>query len=233
MPVVLLNRAFLFPHGAGPWRVALLLWSLCCQAHAARGGDWQLQRQQDGIRVYMRAQPGSRFQEVKVEAEMPGTLAQFVALYSDVAHYPAVIRHTRAAYLLRRVSETEFYYYLETQLPAPVANRDAVMRLQFAYTPAPRGLLVHTRSVDGLVPARPGLVRVPAWQGDWQVGAVSASRLKISYCFRVDPGGALPAWLVNRLAPAAITQSFLLLRRSLALPRYQGQHFDFLTRLPG
>ncbi len=196
---------------------------------AAGPDDWQLQTNRDGIQVYTRAQPGSRFQEVKVEAQLPGTLAQLVALYSDVANYPHVIRHTRRAYVLRAVSETEFFYYLESQLPAPVANRDLVTRLQFAYSPATHCLQIHTRSVDGLVPAQAGLVRVPYWRGEWQVWARSASRLQITYCFRVDPGGALPAWLVNRLAPVAPYQAFMELRRSLALPRYQGRHFAFLT----
>ena len=196
---------------------------------AAGLDNWQLQTNKDGIQVYMRAQPGSRFQEVKVDCEMPGTLAQLVALYSDVANYKNVIRNTRTAYVLRRVSETEFFYYLESQLPALVSNRDLVMRLQFAYTPATHCLQIHTRSVDDLVPVKAGIVRVPYCTGEWQVWALSATRLKITYCFRVDPGGALPAWLVNRLAPVAPYQSFLQLRRSLSLLRYQERHFAFLT----
>lgn len=196
---------------------------------AAGLDNWQLQTNKDGIQVYVRTQPGSRFQEVKVDCEMPGTLAQLVALYSDVANYKNVIRNTRTAYVLRRVSETEFFYYLESQLPALVSNRDLVMRLQFAYTPATHCLQIHTRSVDDLVPVKAGIVRVPYCTGEWQVWALSATRLKITYCFRVDPGGALPAWLVNRLAPVAPYQSFLQLRRSLSLLRYQERHFAFLT----
>lgn len=198
------------------------------QLRAAGLDNWQLQSDQAGIQVFMRAQPGSRFHEVKVACEMPGTLEQFAALYSDVANYPNVIRNTRTASMLRLVSETEFYYYMETQLPALVANRDLVMRLQFAYAPATHCLQLHTRSVNGMVPVRAGIVRVSSWTGEWQVWALSATRLKISYCFLVDPGGVLPAWLVNRLAPVAIQQSFLQLRRSLTLPRYQGHHFAFL-----
>lgn len=213
---------------AGPLLVLFTVLSPLFPLHAASLNDWQLQTNQDGIQVYRRAQPGSRFEEVKVECEMPGTLEQLVALYSDVANYRNVIRNTRTAYVLRWVSETEFFYYSETQLPALVANRDLVMRLQFAYTPATHCLQIHTHSVDGMVPVQAGIVRVPSWTGEWQVWAQSATRLKITYCFRVDPGGALPAWLVNRLAPVAPYQSFLQLRRSLTLPRYQGRHFAFL-----
>ena len=228
MPLLLVNTSSFRPW-VGPLLIVLAVLGRLVPVQAAGLDDWQLQTDKDGIQVYKRTQPGSRFQEVKVDCEMPGTLAQFVALYSDVANYPNVIRNTNRAYVVRAVSETEFFYYLECQLPAPVANRDLVMRLQFAYSPATHYLQIHTSSVDGLVPEQAGLVRVPSWKGEWQVWALSATRLKITYCFRVDPGGALPAWLVNRLAPVAPYQSMLQLRRSLTLPRYQGRHFAFLT----
>lgn len=222
---LLLRRA----RPAGPWLVLLALFGLPGQLRATSVDEWRLETSKEGIRVYSRMPAGSRFKEIKVQCEMPGTLEQFVALYSDVANYRTVISNTRTAYRLRTVSETEFYYYLESQMPAMVANRDLVMRLQFAYVPQTRTLRINTMGVDGLVPPKPGIVRVPYWTGDWQVCAVAANHLRITYYLRVDPGGALPAWLVNRLAPAAPYQSFRQLRSSLQLPRYQGQHFAFLT----
>jgi hypothetical protein len=154
--------------------------------------DWQLETNKDGIQVYSRRPVGSRFKEIKVQCEMPGTLEQLVALYSDVANYHNVISNTRSAHVVRYVSETEFFYYLESQMPATVANRDLVLRLHFAYNQPTRALLITTTGVDGMVPPKAGVVRGPFWQGEWQVRAVSPGRLHIHYCFRVDPGGTLP-----------------------------------------
>jgi hypothetical protein len=209
--------------------VLLAILGLALPLRAGTVDDWHLETDKDGIQVYSRQLVGSRFKEIKVQCEMPGTLEQLVALYSDVANYRNVISNTRTAYLLHHVSETEFFYYMESQMPATVANRDLVMRLHFAYNPQIRSLLITTTAVDGLVPLKEGLVRVPFWQGEWQVRAVAPNRLHINYSFRVDPGGTLPAWLVNILAPVAPYQSFLKLRNSLRLPRYQDQHFAFLT----
>ncbi|QKG56417.1 hypothetical protein GKZ68_07085 [Hymenobacter sp. BRD128] len=217
------------PACARPWLVWLAFFALALPLQAACAAEWKLETDKDGIQVYSRLQADSRFKEIKVQCEMPGTLEQLVALYSDVANYPHVISNTRSAYLLRTVNETEFFYYLETQMPALVANRDVMMRLQFAYAPPTHVLRITTSAVDGLVPPQPGRVRIPYWSGEWQVWALSATRLRISYCFRVDPGGELPARLVNRLAPVAPYQSFLQLRKSLQLPRYQGHHYAFLT----
>jgi START domain len=190
---------------------------------------WHLETNKDGIRVYSRHSPNSRFKEIRVHCEMPGTLSQLVALYSDVDNYTQVISNTKRAHLIRRVSETELYYYIESQMPRPVANRDLVMRLQFAYTPAEKLLVIHTNSVNGMMPAQDGIVRVPSWTGQWTVHQITDSRLRIDYTFRVDPGGELPTWLINMIAPVAPYSSFVKLRSGLQLPRYQSRSFAFLA----
>ncbi|GAB2963901.1 START domain-containing protein [Hymenobacter coalescens] len=195
---------------------------------AAARENWRLETNKDGIKVYSRHSPGSRFKEIRVHCEMPGTLSQLVALYTDVDNYTQVISNTKRAHLLRRVSETELFYYIESQMPRPVANRDLVMRLQFAYSPVDKLLVIHTNSVNGMVAPQPDLVRVPSWTGQWTVRQVTDSRLQIDYTFRVDPGGELPTWLINMIAPVAPYSSFMKLRNGLQLPRYQSRSFAFL-----
>ncbi|MCC2547267.1 hypothetical protein LJY25_12495 [Hymenobacter sp. BT175] len=190
---------------------------------------WHLETDKDGIRVYSRFLPNSRLKEIRVHCEMPGTLSQLVALYSDVDNYPQVISRTRTARLLRRPSETELYYYLETDMPPPVADRDLVMHLQFAYDAGQQVLVMNTTAANGLVAPQAGLVRIPYWSGKWQVRPVGSNRLQIDYTFLVDPGGELPAWLVNMVAPVAPYQSFVQLRDALQLPRYQGRSFSFIS----
>ncbi|RAK68306.1 START domain-containing protein [Hymenobacter edaphi] len=198
-------------------------------AQAAALESWRLETNKNGIQVYSRHSPDSRFKEIRVHCEMPGTLAQLVALYTDVDNYTQVISNTKRARLLRRVSETELYYYLESQMPRPVANRDVVMHLQFQYAPAERQLIIHTNSVGGMVAPQADIVRVPSWTGQWTVRQITDSRLQIAYTFRVDPGGELPTWLINMIAPVAPYNSFMKLRSGLQLPRYQNRSFGFLT----
>ncbi|QHJ07855.1 START domain-containing protein [Hymenobacter busanensis] len=217
---------------------ALLLTVLCPAAsgvaaerapRAETKTHWRLETDKEGIKVYSRVSDDSRFKEIKVHCEMPGTLSQLVAMYSDVDQYPYVISNTKSARLLRRVSETELFYYLETQMPTPVANRDVAMRLQFSYDAASQQLLISTTHAAGLVPPQPGRVRVPYWSGLWTVRPLTPNRLQVDYTFRVDPGGELPTWLVNMVAPVAPYRSFVQLRRALQLPRYQGRSFAFLS----
>lgn len=196
---------------------------------AAATDNWRLETNKDGIKVYSRHSPDSRFKEIKVHCEMLGTLSQLVALYTDVDNYTQVISNTKRARLLRRTSETELYYYLESQMPRPVANRDLVMHLQFAYAPNDRLLVINTNSVNGMVAPQAGIVRVPSWTGQWRVRQLTDTRLQIDYTFRVDPGGELPTWLINMIAPVAPYSSIMKLRSGLQLPRYQGRTFAFLN----
>ncbi|GAB3960703.1 START domain-containing protein [Spirosoma harenae] len=208
------------------WFIAVFLLSMNALGQAKN--DWHLEKDKNGIRVYSRHLDGSRLKEIKVDCEIPGSINQLVAFLSDVDQYSKVVYKNKSAQLLRRVSETDFYYYSESEMPWPATNRDLVLRLRFAYDPASKVLQINTNSVTDMVPPKEGLVRVAFWQAVWQVHAVAGNKMQIDYTFQVDPGGTLPAWLINATAAIGPYQSFLNLREKIQLPRYQKRSFGFL-----
>lgn len=198
-------------------------------AEAQTQEEWHLEKDKNGIQVYSRHLAGNRLKEIKVHCDMTGYPAQLVAFFSDVDQYPQVIYKNKTARLLRRVSETELYYYAQSETPWPATNRDFVIRLRFAYEPKSRTLQINTDGVPDEVPLQEGFVRIPVWQAVWSVRPISASTMQIDYTFQVDPGGKLPAWLINATAAIGPYQSFLNMRDKIQLPRYQGRSFRFMT----
>lgn len=191
--------------------------------------DWRLEKDKNGIQVYSRHLDGSRLKEIRVDCELTASLSQLVAFLSDVDQYSQVVYKNKSARLLRRVSETEFYYYSESEMPWPATNRDLVIHLRFAYDPASKMLQIHTSSVPDMVPPKEGLVRVAFWQAAWNVRSLADNKMHINYTFQVDPGGTLPSWLINATAAIGPYQSFLNLREKIQLPRYQKRSFHFLA----
>jgi hypothetical protein len=191
--------------------------------------EWHLEKDKDGIRVYSRHLTSSRLKEIKVNCEMAGYPAQLVAFFSDVDQYHQVIYKNNTARLLRRVSETELYYYAESELPWPAANRDFVIRLRFAYDPTAKVLQINTNAVADMVPPQAGIVRVSFWQAVWLVRPLSDNRMQIDYTFQADPGGKLPTWLINLTAAMGPYQSFLSMREKIKNPRYLGRQFEFMN----
>ncbi|GAB4038981.1 START domain-containing protein [Spirosoma gilvum] len=191
--------------------------------------EWKLEKDKNGIRVYSRHLDGSRLKEIRVDCDIQASLSQLVAFLSDVDQYSQVVYKNKSAQLLRRVSETEFYYYSESEMPWPATNRDLVIHLRLAYDPTSRVLQINTNSVTDMVPPKEGLVRVAFWQAVWHVSALADNKMHVSYTFQVDPGGTLPAWLVNATAAVGPYQSFLNMREKIQLPRYQKRSFRFLA----
>lgn len=67
-----------------------------------------------------------------------------------------------------------------------------------------------------MLPEKPNLIRIPYPRGLWKVTALPGNRLKIEYEFSVNPGGALPAWLVNYTASTGPLNTFRKLKERLA-----------------
>ncbi|GAB2574742.1 SRPBCC family protein [Spirosoma areae] len=191
---------------------------------------WRLEKDKDQILVYSRRAPGSKSTELKVECTLAGTQSQLVALLSDIPNYRNVIYKTKSAQLIRRVSETELLYYVVSALPWPVSDRDMAVRLTFAHDPASKLLQVRGVGVPvpGAVATNSGTVRIADWLAVWQVQQVTKQQMRVIYTCRFDPGGDIPAWLDHVAAASSAYQSFVLIRKSLALPRYQGKVFAFL-----
>ncbi|GAB2537090.1 START domain-containing protein [Spirosoma aerophilum] len=191
---------------------------------------WRLAKDKDQIKVYTRDVPGSRSTEIKVDCLMPGTQNQLVAMLSDIANYKNVMYKTKAANLVRRVSETELVYYVVTALPWPVSDRDMSVQLTFAQDPVTKVVQVKGVGVPNMVAPRPNTVRIADWLAVWQIKQLPRQQLQVIYTCRVDPGGDIPAWLDNMAAANSAYQSFTLIRNSISLPRYQGKTYSFLTQ---
>ncbi len=189
---------------------------------------WKLEKDKNGIRVYSRHLIGSKLKEVKVICELNATLSQLVAFVSDIDHYKDAVYRVAEAYVVKRVSDREFYYYSETEMTWPVSNRGLVIRMEFDMDHPTRTLRIRGNNAPELAPQKKGVVRIPHWHSLWTVQEIDSKRLRIDYTFAVDPGGELPIWLVNALIAVGPYQSFSSIEKLLTRPYYQNRTFSFL-----
>lgn len=205
-----------------------LYWLPGLVAKAQPADGWHLEKDKDQIQVYSRHVAGSPLTELKVTCILPGTQSQLVASLSDISNYKQVIYKTKAAYLVKRCNETELIYHIVNELPWPVEDRDVTIRLSFAQDSVSRLLHIRAVGIPNVVPLQPGTIRVEEWLAVWQVRQINKRNIQITYTCRVNPGGSIPAWLDNLAAATSAHRSFILIRDSLSLPRYQDKTFPFL-----
>jgi hypothetical protein len=135
------------------------------------------------------------------------------ALFNNLGHYKDWVYNNKSASLLKRISPNEFYYYTETMMPWPVVNRDAAVHTKI--TRNERSLTIDEMGVPNYIPQKQGKVRVPKSIVKWNITQTDPRNIHILYYFEADPGGDLPAWLVNSFADKGPYESFKKLSQIL------------------
>ncbi|MBS1528258.1 MAG: hypothetical protein JST19_21615 [Bacteroidetes bacterium] len=188
----------------------LILIALSSLSHGQ--DNWQLVRDDDGIAVYTRRLPSERFKEVKADFELNATEDQLISVLQNISHHKDWSYGTKRTFLISRKNKDTLTYYSEVSLPWPLSNRDLVIQLSFKRDSADHTLRIQAKSVPGILPVNPGLVRVPFSLAQWDVKVLPNKLLQIQYTLSTDPGGAIPAWLVNFAASVGPYNSFKKLR---------------------
>lgn len=162
--------------------------------------NWKLEKQKDGISVYLSDVAGSNFKAVKVECTLTGTYAKLIALLTNVTMFSNWIYNTKRTRLLERKTPLDFIYYSETHMPWPLSNRDVVIHMRIKTDSLPRFLIITGAGEKDLFPDMLGKVRVPHYKASWKVTMPSTQSIHISYLLEVDPGGSIPSWIANSFA---------------------------------
>lgn len=170
--------------------------------------NWKLTRSSDGISVYQSPAGNSEYKSVKVECTLDGNYDKLVSVITNVGHYRDWVYNNKTSELLKTTSPSDFYYYSETSLPWPMSNRDAVMHTTITRDSHDVFLKINSVTNAGLVSEKSGKVRVPRSNINWYVTAPKPGTIHIVYTFEADPGGSIPAWLVNNFADKGPLESF-------------------------
>ena len=180
--------------------------------------NWKLSKDADGIKVYLSEVKHSKFNNIKVECTLEGTYDKLVTIINHVNNQKSWVYNNISSSIVSRVSPNEFYYYTKTHLPWPMTNRDAVIHLKMDKDSLNRFLKVSAVSVPDYVAKKSDLVRVPRSNVSWYVTMPTTKTISIVYIFDAEPGGNLPAWVVNMFTEKGPYESFKklagLLKRS-------------------
>lgn len=198
-------------------------------AAAPAQGEWKLKTDRDGIRTYSKKLDDSKINAVKVESVFPASLAQFVAVIADVKSYDNWVYNSKSTSIIKQVSPGELYYYSEVGFPWPATNRDFVSHVVIRQDPRTKVVNVDAKNVSGFVPAKPNIVRITRSTAKWTITPVTANQVRVEYILQVDPGGDLPAWLINPFASKGIVETFKNLRTQLKRSEYASARPSFIT----
>jgi hypothetical protein len=179
--------------------------------------DWKLDKDQDGIKVYSRALKDSKFKSLMVTCKINCTPAELTSVIMDVENSCKWVYRTQNCKLLKRLSPNELYYYAEVSVPWPANNRDYVVHITSA-RPDEHTTIIKSNCVAGWIPENRNKVRIVNSSGVWRIEDQKNNLLNVTYTTDIDPGGSVPAWLINLFAAQGPLESFKKLRLEVKNP---------------
>lgn len=183
--------------------------------------DCSLKLEKDSIKVFACIQENSKLKSIRATFELQSSLSQLAAIAFDVDYLKEWQYKTVSAKVLKKVSERETIYHTEVAAPIFTSNRDFVIRLTVDQNPQTHEMVIEAISVPNYIPSVKGVVRVPFSRARWTVRPLSSSKLSVEYFIEIDLGGAVPAWIVNLVAPQAPYETFKALRSKIG--KYKGR----------
>jgi hypothetical protein len=198
----------------------LLLFQLNAQA------DWTFKYEKMGVKVFTRKDETSGITELKLQTKAKASLHSVVALSLDFEKLPEWSYRAKEAYVVKKVSETDVFFYLLTQFPSPFSDRDVVSHRVTRQDPVSKQVISMVEAVPEMLPEKEGIVRIKTLKARWLFTPLDDGMVAIEYQNHSDPGGNIPQFLINMAAENGPVKSMLNFVNML--PKYKDARVAFL-----
>jgi ribosome-associated toxin RatA of RatAB toxin-antitoxin module len=209
-------------------RALLILFFGSVMLPAASAQDWELMKQDDGIDVFYRDAADSPIKELKINLTTDASLSTVMAVLYDIENYKDWVYSCEESRLVKRINETEIYYYNEIDFPWPLSNRDMIAHSSIEQDPHTKVVRTQSLSAHNMEPEKDGLVRMTVLQINWTITPVGPKKTEIEYYLKSDPAGNIPAWVINFALDHGPTKTMKAFREQLKLEEYRNQKVSFI-----
>lgn len=177
--------------------------------------EWQLVKNDTtrSIKTYIREGDGKRI-NFKVDAMIEGSLENVARVHFDVDNIKHWYWETLDSRLLKKVSSTEYYYYMQYNAPVTMPDCDAILHAVIEpYTVKKGYMQLSIRAVPDYLPAQANLVRVQEQDMIVKFTPVGKEKVHLEAEGFVDPGGIAPTLAMNFVQRNAPYSTMLGLQR--------------------
>jgi len=169
--------------------------------------NWELVKDSNGIKVYNRNIDGSDIKEFRAEGVIDAPIGVIFEVMIDVPAGPLWINRCIEARVIKNIEKSSItkngihsrdLIYNATGAPFPVSNRDFIIDTDIKWDFKTGSVSINFNGVnDSIIMPRKGYVRMTDITGSWSFKYIDASHTKAVYRVKQNPGGSLPASLVN------------------------------------
>lgn len=197
----------------------------------AAQSEWDLFKEEDGIKVFFREASDSNIKEVLIRTRFQAPLPSMVTLINDVKNYHTWMDHCKEVKKLASYSPTDYVYYNLASFPWPLNDREYVMKTQMTQDPESLTIYFKSSAVPDFIPRNKAYIRVPETLSEWTMRPLPNGFLELEYYLKSDPGGSIPAWLVNMALKTKPFKTMQKLRELAQSEAYRHTQLSYVREL--
>ncbi|MCG8332097.1 MAG: START domain-containing protein [Chitinophagales bacterium] len=210
------------------FQLTLLLLSIFTVNSIAQNGEWVLQKETDGLKVYLRDASNSNLKEVKIETVFNASVSTIVSLLKDVPVYPEWIYKCTGSKLLKTNSQTSSTYYCKIDFPWPMSDRDFIATSKLWKDPESKRVYLDVKGYPEYIPQKEDIVRIEDIEIHYEFIPQNDGTVKMVYQLHSDPAGSIPSWLVNMVIENGPINTVKGMRRMMSQPKYKNAQLSYL-----
>jgi len=191
---------------------------------------WQqvLTYEEGKILVYTKTTPDFPVKACRGITTVSASLSTLVTIIADADAYPEWMHNVTHAKVLRQFSDTERLIYTIQQTPWPLADRDLVSFATLKQDSKTRQVAITVEALPDEYPMQSQYVRVPKMMSRWQLTPLEKGLTSVVYDIYADPGGKIPAYIVNTCAVDTPLNTLKGLHRMVKKTKYRDASVDFI-----
>jgi len=190
--------------------------------------EWELKKDQSGIKVYYRDSEHSAIKELRIVTEMNASLSAIMSLLYDVKSYTKWVYSCSESYVAKQVDDKEIYYYSKMDFPWPLSDRDVIAHSSMEQNKKTGKVISSSKAAPDFMPRKEDIVRLQTMEVRWELTPKKDGTVHVEYYLYSDPGGNIPDWVVNLGLDRGPVQSLLSFKELLRQDKYQKARLAFI-----
>ncbi|MEM6317565.1 MAG: START domain-containing protein [Bacteroidota bacterium] len=213
------------------WLFTILITSFPLFIFGQTIGEWKLKKEKNDLKVYVRDNSATPIKELKMVFKVDASMSAIVELLQDVAAIPDWVYRCPKAYSIKKISDSEEVYYNLVDFPWPLDDRDLVVRNVLTQDPVTKVVKSESFAEASYIAEKEGIIRIQKTHLWWTFTPNDEGWIDVEYFLSSDPGGFIPAWIINLAIDQGPTHTIKEFKKILKLPKYRDAQLDFISEV--
>lgn len=162
--------------------------------------DWQLKKEKDDIQVLTAEVPASSYRAYMATTVVAATTDELVQIIRNPSTCSDWVYRCGESYRYEQETPNVDLVYTSSKMPFPLKDRDTLARITWHKDPQTKVVkAVGVATTDVLAP-KAKLIRIEEATVIWELTPLADGTTQVRTFGHADPGGELPAWLINQLS---------------------------------